>query len=103
MRGAGWVLKHPVRILNTNRESSLMVLAKIAKFVSLAALATTIGGCASAKKMWATMTGDALNGAIEEQGTYVDRGEREAREAGWKDYWRSNPDANPRMAEAFKE
>ena len=42
-------------------------------------------------------------GAIEEQGTYLDRGEREARDAGWKDYWRSNPDANPRMAEAFKE
>ncbi len=66
-------------------------------------LVATFGGCASAKTMWATMTGDVLNGAMEDQGTYLDRSEREAREAGWKDYWRSNPDANPRMAEAFAE
>jgi hypothetical protein len=32
--------------------------------------------------MWATMTGDAHNGAIEQQGTYVDRGERETRDSG---------------------
>lgn len=75
----------------------------IAKAVVWAAFVATLGGCASARSMWATMTGDLLNGAMEEQGSYVDRGEREARDAGWKDYWRSNPDANPRMAEAFKE
>ena len=80
-----------------------MGLGQASKIALLLALAATLGGCASAKTMWATMTGDALNGAIEEQGTYVDRGEREAREAGWKDHWRSNPDANPRMAEAFAE
>lgn len=75
----------------------------IAKVVVWVALAATLGGCASARTMWAMMTGDALNGAVESQGSYVDRGEREARDAGWKDYWRSNPDANPRMAEAFAE
>ena len=80
-----------------------MGLGQASKIALLLALAATLGGCASAKTMWATMTGDALNGAIEEQGTYVDRGERETREAGWKDHWRSNPDANPRMAEAFVE
>ena len=80
-----------------------MGLGHASKVASSLALAAALGGCASAKTMWATMTGDALNGAMEEQGTYVDRGEREARDAGWKDYWRSNPDANPRMAEAFKE
>ena len=80
-----------------------MDLAQVSKIALSLVFAATLGGCASAKTMWATMTGDALNGAIEEQGTYVDRGEGEAREAGWKDHWRSNPDANPRMAEAFVE
>ena len=80
-----------------------MDLAQASKTAVSLALAAALGGCASAKTMWATMTGDALNGAIEEQGTYVDRGEREAREAGWKDHWRSNLDANSRMAEAFAE
>jgi hypothetical protein len=80
-----------------------MDLAQACKVAVSLGLVATLGGCASAKTMWATMTGDALNGAMEEQGTYVDRSEREAREVGWKDYWRSNPDANPRMAEAFAE
>ena len=53
--------------------------------------------------MWASMTGEALNGAMESQGSYVDRADREARDEGWKEHWRSNPDANPRMAEAFQE
>ncbi|MBL9162125.1 MAG: hypothetical protein JNL18_05205 [Planctomycetaceae bacterium] len=66
-------------------------------------LAATLAGCTSARTMWATMTGDALNGAMEAQGSYVDRAERESRNEGWKDYWRSNPQANPQMAEAFKE
>lgn len=80
-----------------------MDLAQASKVAVSLALAAALGGCASAKTMWATMTGDALNGAMESQGSYVDRGEREARDEGWKDYWRSNPNANPRMAEAFKE
>jgi hypothetical protein len=80
-----------------------MDLAQARKVAVSLGLAVALGGCASAKTMWATMTGDALNGAMEEQGAYVDRAEREARDEGWKDYWRSNPDANPRMAEAFQE
>ena len=75
----------------------------INRVVAWAMFVATLAGCASARSMWATMTGEALNGAMESQGTYVDRSEREAREAGWKEYWRSNPDANPRMAEAFAE
>jgi hypothetical protein len=78
-------------------------VADLLKSFLLLAGVAALGGCASARTMWATMTGDALNGAMEEQGAYVDRGEREAREAGWKEYWRSNPDANLRMAEAFAE
>ena len=72
---------------------SFLLLASVAAF----------SGCTSARSMWASMTGDALNGAMESQGSYVDRAEREARDEGWKQHWRSNPDANPRMAEAFAE
>ncbi len=75
----------------------------INRVVAWAMFVATLTGCASARSMWATMTGEALNGAMESQGSYVDRSEREAREAGWKEYWRSNPDANPRRAEAFAE
>ena len=71
-------------------------------FLPLAVVAA-LGGCTSARSMWASMTGEALNGAMESQGNYVDRAEREARDEGWKEHWRSNPDANPRMAEAFAE
>jgi hypothetical protein len=80
-----------------------MGLGRAAMMAGAAALAAMLGGCASARSMWASMTGDALNGAMEQQGSYVDRPTREAREEGWKDYWRSNPDVNPRMAEAFAE
>ena len=71
-------------------------------FLLLASVAG-LGGCTSARSLWASMTGEALNSAMESQGSYTDRAEREARDEGWKEHWRSNPDVNPRMAEAFAE
>ncbi len=78
-------------------------MADLLKSFLLLAGVAALGGCTSARSMWASMTGEALNSAMESQGSYVDRAEREARDEGWKDYWRSNPDVNPRMAEAFQE
>ena len=78
-------------------------MADLLKSLLMLASVAALGGCTSARSMWAAMTGEALNGAMESQGTYTDRAVREARDEGWKEYWRSNPDANPRMAEAFAE
>ena len=78
-------------------------MADLLKSFLLLAGVAALGGCTSARSMWASMTGEALNGAMESQGSYVDRADREARDEGWKEHWRSNPDANPRMAEAFQE
>ena len=79
------------------------LVADLLKSLLMLASVAALGGCTSARSMWAAMTGEALYGAMESQGSYTDRAEREARDEGWKEHWRSNPDANRRMAEAFQE
>lgn len=47
------------------------------------------------------VTEGVLNGIFDSDETAHEQIDREDHERGWKHFWRSNPDMNPAMAEAY--
>ena len=70
--------------------------------IAMMVLTATAGGCASIAQ---SVLRSAL-GIEKKEETYESRRRKERRlkeERKWIKYWRSNPDVNPAMTEAFKD